>query len=292
MPTCLIAILAWYYIPDSINNARFLNDREKAVATRFVARNQKLDEGNERKLRLKETLEAFKDPKGECLLTEVNTRANSCDSAYIPGIMYFSCNVSFASLPLFVPTIISEIGAFTSIQSNGLSAPPYVLCFFFIIGMTFASDHFKMRGPFCAAAGLISAIGFIVLATTEGAGPRYFGVFLAVLIFASVALLLAWTSNIHATESKRAGGYTILATIGQCGPLLGTNMFPATEAPYYRKGMWIGAAFCLLVFFLSIALSLWLRHENRKLDRIENGEESRERTTSDAKMEKSFRYIW
>lgn len=158
--------------------------------------------------------------------------------------------------------------------------------------MTFASDHFKMRGPFCAAAGLISAIGFIVLATTEGAGPRYFGVFLAVLIFASVALLLAWTSNIHATESKRAGGYTILATIGQCGPLLGTNMFPATEAPYYRKGMWIGAAFCLLVFFLSIALSLWLRHENQKLDRMESGEESREHATSDAKMEKSFRYVW
>jgi hypothetical protein len=36
-----------------------------------------------------------------------------------------------------------------------------------------------------------------------------------------VALLLAWVSNIHATESRRAGGYTVLATVGQCGPLLG-----------------------------------------------------------------------
>lgn len=132
-----------------------------------------------------------------------------------------SSNVSYASLPLFVPTIIAEMGTFSDIQSNGLSAPPYVGCFFFIIFMTYMSDRFKMRGPFCATAALIGAIGFIINGSTSTTGPRYFSVFLSVQIFASVALLLAWTANIHATESKRAGGYTVLATIGQCGPLLG-----------------------------------------------------------------------
>lgn len=138
--------------------------------------------------------------------------------------MYFSCNVSFASLPLFIPTIISQMGSFTAIQSNGLSAPPYVLCFFYILAVTFASDRAKMRGPFCALGGLLSGIGFIILATTSDTAPRYVGVFLATLIFGSVAILLAWVANINATESRKAGGYTILATIGQCGPLLGTSM--------------------------------------------------------------------
>jgi hypothetical protein len=32
---------------------------------------------------------------------------------------------------------------------------------------------------------------------------------------------LAWTANIHASDSKRSGGYVILGFIGQCGPLLG-----------------------------------------------------------------------
>lgn len=50
--------------------------------------------------------------------------------------MYFSCNVSFASLPLFLPTIISQMGTFTQIQSNGLSAPPYVFCFFVILAVS------------------------------------------------------------------------------------------------------------------------------------------------------------
>lgn len=130
-------------------------------------------------------------------------------------------NVSFASLPLFVPTIISEMGSFTTIQSNGLSAPPYLFCFFVIIILCWLSDRFKMRGPFVALAATVAAIGFIINATTYSTAPRYTSVFLSVCIFASVALLLAWTANMHTTDSKRGGGYTILATIGQCGPLLG-----------------------------------------------------------------------
>ena len=78
-----------------------------------------------------------------------------------------------------------------------------------------------MRGPFVALSGLIAGIGFMVNATTTTAGPRYFSCFLCVLIFAAIALLLAWVANIHATESRRAGGYTVLATLGQCGPVLG-----------------------------------------------------------------------
>lgn len=243
-------------------------------------------------------------------------------------------NVSFASLPLFLPTIISGLGTFGSAESNGLSAPPYLVsllrnfrrtddiahnilqaAFFYILIVCYLSDHFKLRGPFCGLSGLIGAIGFIIQATTTSTGPRYFAAFLSVQIFASVALLLSWTSNIHATESRRAGGFTVLYTIGQCGTLLGklaqpllqepwntriantdtkagTNVFPASEAPYYRKGMWISAAFCLLVFFLSICLSLWLIRENRKIERERvPGLEETEQARESGRNEK-HRYIW
>lgn len=152
-----------------------------------------------------------------------------------------------------------------------------------------------MRGPFCAAAGLISFIGFCIEATTTTTGPRYFGIFLSVQIFASVALLLAWTANIHATESKRAGGYTILATLGQCGPLVGTNVFPESDAPYYRTGTWISAGFSLLVFFVSIILSCWLYWENKKMDREGVAEVAEFEDTSIAResgRHEKHRYIW
>jgi hypothetical protein len=161
--------------------------------------------------------------------------------------------------------------------------------------MTYMSDKFKMRGPFCATAGLISFIGFTINASTDSTGPRYFSVFLSVQIFASVALLLAWMANIHATESKRAGGYTVLATIGQCGPLLGTNVFPDNEAPLYRQGTWISAAFSLLVFVVSIILSCWLYWENKKMDREGVAEVAEFEETSIAResgVHEKHRYIW
>lgn len=183
-----------------------------------------------------------------------------------------------------------------------------------IITLCWLSDRFKMRGPFCALAAFTSFIGFVILATTTGTGPRYFALFLAVNIFASVALLLAWVANIHATESKRAGGYTILATIGQCGPvlgeplgetlclrsisdfsILGTNVFPESQKPYYRQGMWISASFSLLVAVLSIVLSLWLIYENKKMDKEGVPEVEEFEDTSVAResgRHEKHRYVW
>ncbi|WPG99272.1 Hypothetical protein R9X50_00208500 [Acrodontium crateriforme] len=268
LPTLIFAVIAFCFMPDGILEAKFLTEREKEIAVHMTARNQELDVGKEHGIRFKELLAGIRDPK-----------------SFIPAFCYFGCNVSFASLPLFLPTIISEMGSFTIVQSQGLSSPPYLLCFFVIITLCFLSDYFKMRGPFVALAAITGAVGFIIQATCSKTGPRYFGVFLSVQIFASIALLLAWTANIHATESKRAGAYTgnaflvqafaeeftntpaVLATIGQCGPLLGTNIFPTSEKPYYRKGMWISAAMCLMVAVLAGILSSWLIYENKKMER-------------------------
>jgi FtsH-binding integral membrane protein len=188
--------------------------------------------------------------------------------------MYFGCNVSFASLPLFVPTIIAEIGAFSRLQANGLSAPPYLLTFILIITTVFVSDRMRMRGPFVVVFGIVSGIGFLLLATTEAAAPRYLGVYFAITTFVCVALLIPWCSNTHATESKRAGGWAIFAIMGQCGPVLGTNLFPAAEGPYYRKGSWVSFACCLLVAVCAAVFSFLLWRENRKLRRMYEDESS------------------
>lgn len=72
LPTLIFAAVAWFCLPDSISTTKFLNEREKQVASHFVARNQRLDIGQERGVRFKEMFEAFKDPK-----------------SFLPGIMYF-----------------------------------------------------------------------------------------------------------------------------------------------------------------------------------------------------------
>ncbi|KAI0547765.1 retrograde regulation protein 2 [Xylaria curta] len=252
LPTFIIAIVAWFCFPDDIESAKFLSDREKQVVKHMVSRDQTADVVNHTGLRVKDFFAAFKDWR-----------------SYLTGLMYFGCNVSFASLPLFVPAIIAEIGSFTRIQANGLSAPPYLLTFILIITFCFISDRVRMRGPFVCFFSVVAAIGFLLLATTEAAAPRYLGVYFAITIFVSVAILIPWVSNTHQTESKRAGGYAIFATFGQAGPLVGTNIFPSNEAPYYRKGSWVSFSFCLLVAVTSAIFSFLLHRENRKLDKVQ-----------------------
>lgn len=187
--------------------------------------------------------------------------------------MFFGCNVTFASLPVFLPTIINEMGTFTSVQANGLTAPPYAFCFLIIIACAFISDKVRNRGYFVAGNAFIASIGFLIMALASKTSIRYFAIFLCCLIFVSVAIILAWVANNSGTDSKRAGGLWILTTGGQCGPILGTRIFPTSQAPYYREGMWICCAFCFFVFILSMTLSLLLRRENKRRDQV-YGEDS------------------
>lgn len=200
--------------------------------------------------------------------------------------MYFACNVCFGSLPLFVPTIVSEMGDFTEQQSNGLSAPPYLLTFIVIILCSLLSDHLRLRGPFVCIPAILSCVGYILLATQTEVAPRYAGVFFSILIFVSISILLPWVATVHSTESKRAGGWAIFATLGQLGPLVGTNIFPKDQGPYYAKGAWISCGFVIIVATLSATFSMLLRWENKRLDR-----NFRTREGTEGGGERGFRYI-
>lgn len=184
------------------------------------------------------------------------------------GLTYFSVNVSFASLPLFLPTIINSFGKFDSLTSNGLSAPPYLLSFILIIIVSIFSDRYRKRGPFAAFFAFVAAIGYLVLALTDSITARYVSCFLIVTSFVTVAVTVTWSANTNDNETKRAGGLWILNTVGQCGTLLGANSFPANEAPYYRKGMWIGFAFSMLAATTCTTISILLWRENRRRDAL------------------------
>ncbi|KAF2094743.1 retrograde regulation protein 2 [Rhizodiscina lignyota] len=250
LPTVALSAVVFFFVPDGPHNARFLTEREKEIAVDISLR-QPGDRTGNKGLQLKQLAGAFLDWR-----------------SYLPAFGYFGSTIPFASLPLFAPTIISQMGAFTTIQSNGLTAPPYVLTFICIVGTCYISDKIQIRGPFIAGWALIAAIGYILLATQTSVAARYAGLFLAPLCFVSIALSLSWVANMHATDSKRAGGLTILATIGQMGTFIATNIFPLKDAPYYRVGMWISCGGCLITTICGTAQVLLLMRENRKRDQL------------------------
>lgn len=181
--------------------------------------------------------------------------------------MYFSCNVSYSSLPVFLPTVIEDMG-FTSVNAQGLSAPPYFVSWLVTMASAWYADRIQQRGLVIVILSLVGTLGYVLLAACTGVGPRYFGTFLAASgVFPAIANIIPWVLNNQGSDTRRGMGIVILNLIGQCGPLLGTRIFPASQGPRYVKGQSICAAFMFFNAFLALSLRTLLQWENRKLDR-------------------------
>ncbi|OBT93053.2 hypothetical protein VE01_09022 [Pseudogymnoascus verrucosus] len=255
LPSIAIAFVAFYFMPDSPEKARFLNEEEKEAA-RARAIRQVGQEGATRvgSINLKEVGLALMDIRN-----------------WLTALMYFSCNVSFSSLPVFLPTILEGMG-YKSINAQGLSAPPYFLSFLVLISSTWIADKTQQRGLMIIGLSVIGGTGYIILATVTSTGVRYFAIFLAAAgIFPAIANILPWVLNNQGTDSKRGAGMALLNIIGQCGPLLGTRIYPKSEGPFYTKGMSICAAFMFFNGFLALVLRTLLQRQNKKLEEEERG---------------------
>ncbi|KAK4934161.1 hypothetical protein LTR28_010850 [Elasticomyces elasticus] len=243
-----MAPVAFFFLPDTPHQARFLTEDEKEIALARGVRQAGYEErvGG---IVWKDIGLTLLDPK-----------------AWFTALMYFSCNVSFSSLPVFLPTILNEMG-FTAIHAQGLRT-------------TWVADRIEQRGLTIITMSVVGAIGYIVLATTTAVGPRYFATFLAAAgVFPCIANILPWVMNNQGTDTRRGTGMVLLNLTGQCGPLLGTRIYPSTEGPRYVKGHAICAGFFFFTTLLAAGLRTLLAWENKKLDRRYGSLEER-RTTA------------
>ncbi|KAK1759628.1 major facilitator superfamily domain-containing protein [Echria macrotheca] len=254
LPTIILAVFIFFLLPDSPDTATFLTQPERDAARSRAALQTGHASGTARlgSFSLREALSALGAPQ-----------------TWLQPLMYFSCNVSFASLPVFLPAILTSMG-FTSIHAQGLTAPPYFLSFLVCIGTTYLADRTQQRGLVIIVLSAVAGVGYILLATVKSVGVRYLGVFLAAAgVFPAIANILSWVLNNQGTDSKRGTAIAMLNLVGQCGPLLGTRVFPVGDAPYYVKGMSICAAFMFFNGLLAAVLRFYFVRENRRLERME-----------------------
>lgn len=156
---------------------------------------------------------------------------------------------------------------FSSVNAQGLTAPPFFLSFLTVIGTCYVADRTQQRGIVIAILTAIGGTGYVILAAAKSVGARYFGVFLAAAgIFPAIGNVLPWVTNNQGSDTRRGTGIVILNLVGQCGPLLGTRLYPKSEGPFYVKGQSICAGFMFLFCLLALALRTLLVWENKKLD--------------------------
>ncbi len=100
-PCIIVAVFVFHNIPDGPEQAKYLTRRERQVAHLRLREEKDIDDpkgAKQGKVKLSDIRNALIDPK-----------------CYLTAAMFFCCNVAFSSLPVFLPTIIEEMG-YTALQ--------------------------------------------------------------------------------------------------------------------------------------------------------------------------------
>ncbi|KAK5117361.1 hypothetical protein LTR62_005978 [Meristemomyces frigidus] len=264
-PACLVAVWAFWWIPDSPQTTRWLNARERKIATLRMRKEssptstlaekrstrQTAIPRHKRKFAWSEVLRTLKDPK-----------------TYLTASIFFCCNVAFASFPVFLPTIIHSMG-YSLLSSQALSAPPFLAAFVAVLLTAYLSDRHRTRSIPIILHALLAMLGYVLLALAPVLGIGHVMRYLAVLpvctgFFSAVTIVITWTVNNQVSDEGKGTGMAVLNVIGQMGPLVGTRLYPDAEGPYYVKGMSVCAGAMALVAVLALVLRFVLEAENAR----------------------------
>ncbi|KAK0742199.1 major facilitator superfamily domain-containing protein [Apiosordaria backusii] len=262
LPCILIAGIAWQIIPDSPQTAQFLTARQKKIArVRLQSEHQQAAPSSSGS-----GLSALKDPV-----------------AWTTSVIIMLTNLAYSSLPAFLPTILTAMGH-SSLSSQALSAPPYLLSFLIVLVTAYLSDLYRSRGPFLICHALCSCAGYLVLAFSErmglepGSWLRYAAVFPAAVGFFNVVVLtIAWNVNNQKGGGKEKGvGFALMQVVGQLGPLVATRLYPDGDGPFFTSGMGVCAAAMGGVVVLAAGLVRYMDGVNKRWEREEKEREGEE----------------
>ena len=252
LPTIVLALLIFLFLPNRPETSKYLSDEERALATSRLSHGQS-DSAHTTKFQWSGFRRAITDYKIYCC-----------------AVIYLGVNLTLSSISGFLPTIITSLG-YSNADAQLYSIPPYACAAVFMIIVSFLSDRIHCRGLFIAGAMMTSSTGWIILLTVvANQHARYFATFLLVMgSFAAVPLTLSWVSNNAPNESQRAVELGMLNGIGQCFAILATFIFPSADKPFWRKGFGLNLAFNALAALVAIGLHVILRRENSRRDKEE-----------------------
>lgn len=218
---------------------------------------------------------------------------------------------------------------YTSSAAQALTIPPNIIAFFVLLLTTWLSDRFRSRSVPIVILALTSAFGYLLLggaamlqrslnnlpgeladiesptsawlseqmqssaqlvSTGSLTVMRYAGITLVVsTVFSIVAITIVWNGNNSETETGRGAGMVLLQMLGQCGPLLGTNLYPSEDGPEYLAGSLVTGICMVSVAILAVVQRIRLARLNRRRDKEELMAHAE--SADGATVEKRFRFM-
>ena len=248
--TIIFSFFAYWYLPRSASEARFLNEEEKSLAYERM-RIDSSSKVNE-KFNLKESFKIFKHP-----------------TSWVIIAIEVCLGVPLQSVQLFLPQIINRLG-YNTVKTNLYTVAPNISGAVMLLILAYASDYTRWRFPFIAAGFLFTFIGFIIFVSIDvehDLQVAYFASFMMTWGTSAPSVLLdVWYNNNIAHEGKRLVLTSFGVPIANLMGVVSSNIFQNKDAPKYIPALATTAAFGGMGFCLTLGLGVYMMFDNKRRD--------------------------
>ncbi|KAJ8111825.1 hypothetical protein OPT61_g5671 [Boeremia exigua] len=254
--TILLGIVAWFWLPQSLEKAWFLSadDRQFAAACILEDNPSFLDQ------------HCLGDVSKKPRLTKRDVKETLRDwKLWFVLICNICASVPSQAFSVFLPLVVQGLG-YSSLQANLMSVPPYMCgaCILYIFALS--SDYHKERGYHIMGGISIMLIGLIIAAVCSSTVVRYAG--LCVLLAGSYVhgpLTTAWLCE--NTPGKRALVLGING-FGNLAGVIGSQLYKQRYAPHYHLPFHITIGFVAAALLGYTSYRFTLQVVNRKRARV------------------------
>ncbi|KAF9359714.1 hypothetical protein BGX34_008201 [Mortierella sp. NVP85] len=260
LPTVLLTVVVFFFLPDFPGSARFLNDKEKELAVQRLI----VDAGpaTQTHFSWKQFRDVFVDWK-----------------VYLHMITYILNATPLYSLSLFFPSIVRGFN-FSTLTTQAMTAPAYIIACLCTIACAFSSDRFRERGLHYALPTFLGCLGYILLIITKDAPTisRYVSLTVtAIGVFSSVPAMLSWfTCNIGG-HTKRGVATAAIISFGNIGGAIGGQIYRSSDV---QNGFVRGHTICAIMMgasgILILVMKYFLARENKRRANLTPEEFARE----------------
>ncbi|KAJ3940387.1 uncharacterized protein N0V96_009384 [Colletotrichum fioriniae] len=249
--TLIIAIIAFFILPDEPLTTRWLSPEERILANERILRDTVGNTGQT--TTWSGLLEAAKDPK-----------------VWLFTVMQH-CHLGANGFKNFFPTAVETLG-FDETVTLVLTCPPYFIAGIISIAWSWSSGRFNERTWHITIAKAIAVFGFILGCATLNTGARYFSmVVFSVGTYAVNSIILGWVSaTCSQTKEKKASSLAIVNCIAVASFIWTPYMWPKSDEPRYVMAMSSSAALSVATAMGAWAMRFWLKSENKKIRQSED----------------------
>ncbi|KAB5536322.1 major facilitator superfamily domain-containing protein [Coniochaeta sp. 2T2.1] len=225
--TVLFSIFAFWYLPKSASEARFLSPGEKELVYRRMAIdsssvvNQKLD--------IRDSLKIFRQ-----------------GSSWVILAIEICLGVPLQSVTLFLPQIVARLG-YSPTKPNLYTVAPNISGAVMLLVLAFATDYTRLRLAFVAAGFLFTFIGMVIYAAIDVEHQLHVAYFASFMMTwgtsaPSVVLDVLYNDNV-AHEGRRVVLTSVGVPVTNMMGVVSSNIFLSKDAPKYIPALATTAAF-------------------------------------------------